>query len=37
MESVRVRGMSQTFGIGVAEKIGYYVYLLIDPRTARLP
>jgi hypothetical protein len=28
--------MSQTFGIGVAEKIGYYVYLLIDPRTSEV-
>src|SRR5512132_2110239 len=29
-------GVSQTFEIGVAEKIGYYVYLLIDPRTSEV-
>jgi hypothetical protein len=28
--------MSQTFGIGVAEKIGSYVYLLIDPPTSEV-
>jgi uncharacterized protein len=29
-------GVSQTFEIGVAEKIGYYVYLLIDPHTSEV-
>jgi hypothetical protein len=36
MESVRVRGMSQTVGSGVTEKIGYYVSLLIDEHRRRL-